>query len=194
MVRVREVHDVDAALVPALHVEVATRHRDEASVMSDAVLPIAFRGGDLEVTALGHLLVVVAQLDDRVAALLHHAGSLAHRARATAPLVGPERLLPIVAEPGCVPPLVIVGIHESRQPHRLLRVRDIDYNGVGRACGAQQMERRVRGHVVAVVGARVQQCRVKRRVGAAASAAKGCKAGIHRNAELRRNPGSLGGR
>src|SRR5262249_33066227 len=120
MIRVREVHDVNATLVPALDVEVAPRYRDDASVMRDAVLLRGLRSGKLEVGVLRQLLVVCAGGDNRVAAQLHDAAGLAHRARATAPLIGPESLLAVVAEPGGVPTLEIVGVGESGQPHGLL--------------------------------------------------------------------------
>jgi hypothetical protein len=48
MIRVREVHDVDATLIPALHVEVAPRHRDEAPVVRDAVLLADCAAGSLK--------------------------------------------------------------------------------------------------------------------------------------------------
>src|SRR5205807_3672010 len=111
--------DVHATLIPALHVEVAPRHRDETPVMRDAVLLRGLRAGKLEVGALRQLLVVRARGDDRVAAELHDAAGLAHRARATAPLVGPEGLLAVVAEAGGVPALEVVGGGNGGQPHRL---------------------------------------------------------------------------
>src|SRR5262245_52464311 len=103
MVRVREVHDIHATLVPALHIEVAPRDRDDTAVLRDAVLLRGLRGGKLEVGALGQLLVVRAGGDDRIAAQLHDAAGLAHRARAAAPLIGPKSLPAVVAEPGGVP-------------------------------------------------------------------------------------------
>src|SRR5215831_10656052 len=157
MVRIREVHDVNATLVPALYVEVAPRNRDEATVVRDAVLLCGLRSRKLEVGVLRQLLVVRAGDDDRVAAQLHDAPGLTHRARTAAPLIGPDGLLRIVAEPGGVPALEIVGVCYGGQPHRLLRVRDIDHDGMARACGGEQVERRVRGHVVAVARARVQR-------------------------------------
>src|SRR4029079_12953662 len=108
MVGVGEVHDVDATLIPTLHIEVAPRYRDQASVVRDAVLLRGLRGRKLEVSVLRQLLVVRARGDDRVTAQLHDAAGLTHRARATAPLIGPESLLAIVAEPSGVATLEIV--------------------------------------------------------------------------------------
>jgi hypothetical protein len=111
---------------------------------------------------LRQLLVVRARGDDRVAAQLHDAAGLTHRARATAPLIGPESLLAIVAEPSGVATLEIVCVGNGGQPNGLLRVRDVDHDGVARARGGEQVHRRVRGHVVTVARAGVQRPRGNR--------------------------------
>ena len=82
---------------------------------------------------------------------------MAHRTRAAAPLVGLHQLFAVVAERGRVPPLEVVRVGQRIDPERLLGVRDIHHDGVRRASGGEQAERRIRSHVMAVARPGVQR-------------------------------------
>ena len=68
MLRVREVHDRDAALIPGLHFDVAARNRDERAVVRDTVLAVALRRRQLVIAR--EVQLVILQVEDRIGAPL----------------------------------------------------------------------------------------------------------------------------
>ena len=171
MIRIREIAHVDAALIPTLHHEVATRHRNEPAVVRHTVLLRALRRRNLEVRVL-RVLLVGADREDRVAAHLHHARRLTVGRRAAAPLVGVHDLRAVVAEDRGVPEREVrVGL--GVETHRLLRIRNVDEQSIARARAGQQVHLRIRRHVVTVARTgrrRGGERRVRRRTASSTTA------------------------
>ena len=150
MIGVGEFHDADAALVPALHHDVAPGDGDEPAVVRHAIFLGALGRGDLVGGVLG-VLVVLADGQDRIAAHLHHGRGLAHRAGAAAPFIGEDDALAIVAEHRRVPERE-VGVRDGVEPPGLERIRDIHQQPVAGAGAGQQVHGRVCRDVMAVAG------------------------------------------
>ena len=91
-----EVDQVESTLVPALHHDVASRHRNQAAVMRHAVLFLGLRRGHLEEGALRQLAIL--ERKDRVGAPIDRVIGAALRARPTAPFVREEQLARVVVE------------------------------------------------------------------------------------------------
>ena len=68
MIRVGEVHDGDATLVPGLHFDVAARNRNERPVVRHTVLAVGLGRRQLVVTRKAQLIVL--QTEDRISAPL----------------------------------------------------------------------------------------------------------------------------
>ena len=103
MIGIREVHHVDAALIPALHHDVAARHRNQAAVVRHAVLLRRLRRRNLEVaraacTSCSASIVRMVLPPISIMLVAWHIGP-----RAAAPLIGEHDLLAVVAEHRRVP-------------------------------------------------------------------------------------------
>ena len=66
MLRVGEVHDGDAALIPGLHFNVTAGNRNERAVVRYAVFAVALSGRQLVVA--GEAQLVVLQVENRIGA------------------------------------------------------------------------------------------------------------------------------
>src|SRR5438105_12157394 len=85
MSSIGEIHYRDAALVPSLHFDIATRHRNERSVVGYAVLAVALSSRQLVVA--GKAKLVVLQIKDGISAPLVRIVRAAACAEAAAPLI-----------------------------------------------------------------------------------------------------------
>ena len=143
------VEERDAALVPSLNQDVASGNRDERAVVRDAVLLRRLRRGQLEVAPELHVAAVDAE--DGVRAPLPRVGGPALGCAAAAPLVGEHDGGAVVVEGGRVP-VGEVGVGHFGEPHRVLRVADVDQHAVSLARAPREPNGGVHGDVVALGG------------------------------------------
>src|SRR5262249_37804855 len=101
MLRVGEVHQRDAALIPTLHRNVSARDRNERAVVRNAVLAVALRCRHLVVARKIQLLIL--QVEDRICTPLVRIVRAAARTESAAPLVGEDDFLSIIRKRSRVP-------------------------------------------------------------------------------------------
>ena len=142
---VAEVEHRDAALIPGLHHDVASRHRNERAVVRNTVLRGGLRGGQLVVALELHLPVL--QGEDGVGAPLLRIGRAALRSHATAPLVGEDHLAAVVVERGRVP-VREVRVGDGGNADGRRRVPDVEQQAVAFAGAAGVADARVERDVM----------------------------------------------
>src|ERR1041385_2934337 len=94
MVRVSKVHHGDAALIPCLDFDIATRNRNERPIVRHAILSVALGSGHLVVTRKFQLAVL--QVENCIRAPLVRISRTTTRTQSAAPLVGEHALLSII--------------------------------------------------------------------------------------------------
>ena len=131
MLRVGEVHDGDAALIPRLHFDVAAGNRNERAVVRDAVLAVALRSGQLVVAR--EVQLVILQVENRISAPFVRIVRAAARTQSAAPLIGEHNFLPIIRKRGRVPVRVvwIVDRVDAFWIHRIFDVQQDSISGAG---------------------------------------------------------------
>ena len=155
MFDVRPVEDRDAALIPRLHHDLATRDRDQRTVVRDAVL--LTRLGSRHLVIRVELELVVLDREERVGAPLRLVRIAAARLRAAAPLVGEQDLLAVVAERRRVPERH-VGVRRRVDADRVRRIVDVEEQAEARARATREADLRIDGDVVALIGTARRPC------------------------------------
>src|SRR5207244_4890366 len=85
MSSIGEIHYRNAALVPSLHFDIATRHRNERSVVRYTVFAVAL--GSRQLVVAGKAQLVVLQVEDRISAPFVRIVRAAACAESAAPLI-----------------------------------------------------------------------------------------------------------
>src|SRR4051794_19349892 len=98
MIGIREVEYIDATLIPALRHDVASRYRNETTVMRHAVFHVRLRSKHLEVAVLRHLAVV--DRENRVTTETERIRRAATRRCAASPLIREYDFRCVVVEHG----------------------------------------------------------------------------------------------
>ncbi len=158
MLGIGEVHDGDAALVPALDEDVTTGDGKERAVVGYAVLNFGLGCRHLVVGVEGEL--AVGEGEDGVCAPVHRIGCAATGLGAAAPLVGEDDLAAVVAEGGGVPEGE-VGVGYGFDTLGVDGVLDVHQDSVAGACAGHESDGSVGGEVVAAAdGSGVAGCAV----------------------------------
>src|SRR5438093_12802862 len=90
MLRSSEVKHRQPALIPALNHDVATRHRNQGTIMRDTILLLCLSCRQLVITSEPQLLV--NDVENRVRPPGRRVGGAASRVRAATPLLGEDHL------------------------------------------------------------------------------------------------------
>ena len=144
---VREVEHRDAALIPGLHHDVASRHGNERAIVGHAVLGGGLSRRELVVALELHLPVL--QGEDGVGSPFLRIGGAALGAHATAPFVREDHLAAVVVERRRVP-VREVRVRHGGHTHRRDRVADVEEQAVALARTAGVADARVERDVVAL--------------------------------------------
>ena len=150
MIDVGPVEHRDAALIPRLHHHFTAGDRNERPVVRDTVFLSSLRGRHL-VVRVEHQLVVLDR-KERVGAPLHLVGLAAARRPASAPFIGEQNLLAVVAERRRMPERH-VRIRGSVEPDRMRGIADVEKQAEPRAGAARQADLRVDRDVMALIRA-----------------------------------------
>ena len=145
---IREIEHRDAALIPGLGHDVATRDGNERAVVSHAILLVGLR--DRELVVARRSQCVAGAIEDRIRTPRELVGCPASRRHSAAPFVAEQHLGSIVVE-GRRVPVRKIRIDHSSDSFRMHRVANIEQDAVPRASAGRESDSRVDGDVVAHV-------------------------------------------
>src|SRR5947208_2332176 len=143
-----EVKHGQPALIPALNHDVATRHRNQSTIMRDTILLLCLSCRQLVITSEPQLLV--NDVENGVRPPGRRVGGAASRARASTPLVGEDHLRTIIIKRRRVPVGEVL-IDDLIEPNRMHGIGDVEQDSVARACSGSKGEFRKNRDVMALI-------------------------------------------